>query len=74
MVAAREGRFADCAGLLEVSRSNQIPLSDGGTVAVYFYLRDLAKDALDPDQLAAARKAGRQIDTDTALANFLQPT
>ena len=73
LAAAREGRFADCACLLEISKANPIPLAWGSHLAVYFYLRDLASNALEPDQLAAAREAGRQIDTDTALAAFLQP-
>ena len=72
MVAARQGRFADCTCLIEVVRSNPIPLAHGTNLAVYFHLRDLARTALDPEELAAAREAGRQLDTDTALADFLQ--
>lgn len=74
MAAAHDGRFADCAGLLEVVRSNPIALLSGTHFAIARHLRDLAKAALEPDELAAAREAGRQIDTDTALADFLHPT
>ena len=74
IVAAGEGRFADCACLLEISKANPIPLAWGSHLAVYLYLRDLARTALEPDQLAATREAGRQIDTHTALTNFLQST
>ena len=70
-VAAGEGRYADCAGLLEVLRSNPVPLSWGGHVSIYLLLRNLAGKALEPDQLAVAREAGRQLDTDTALDAFM---
>ncbi len=69
--AANDGRYADCAALIEAIRSNPVPLSGGPNLALYFHLRNRVRDALDPEAIAAARVKGRTLDVDDTIASFL---
>ena len=73
VLAERQDRPYDCAVLLAVVRANQVPMSEGHSVAIYRQLRRRTRAALDESQLLAARSEAESLTADAALAEFLTP-